>query len=108
MRERPGDRHPLLLAAGELRRVGVLLLAQPDPLRASRRAVSVASAFGAPAAPVRWRDRQVAEHGEVGEEVELLEHHPDARADVVEVAVGVGDVLALDDDRARRWAPPGG
>ena len=31
-RERPGDRDPLLLAAGELARVGVRLVGEPDPV----------------------------------------------------------------------------
>ena len=47
------------------------------------------------------RQRDVVEHGEVREEVELLEHHPRLAADLLDVADVVGQLDAVDDDAAR-------
>ena len=93
------DRHPLLLAAGEP--VGVLagLLGQPDP---------VAAAPG-PAPRPRPRElavhqprrqRDVVQHGHVREQVVRLEDHADPAAHAVGVDPRVGDVLAVEPDRA--------
>src|SRR5690606_3379080 len=46
------------------------------------------------------RDGEIAQHGHVREQVELLEHHADAGADAVDVDVRVEDVDPLDEDLA--------
>ena len=100
-RQRPGDRDALLLAAGELRRVGVVLVGQADPLQVVPGRPRSASAL--PRRSTRcWAMVRLLQHGQVREEVELLEHHADPPADRVDVDVGVGDLDAADEDRARR------
>ena len=47
------------------------------------------------------RERQVVHHGQVREEVELLEHHSDPLAHGRDVGSLAGDLLALEED------PPG-
>ena len=43
---------------------------------------------------------QVFQHGHVGEQVEMLEHHADFAAVGVDVGLGVGQLQAIDADRA--------
>ena len=43
---------------------------------------------------------RLLQHGHVREQVELLEDHADPGAQLVDVGVGVGDLLALDEDLA--------
>jgi hypothetical protein len=95
---RPGDRDALRLPSREVGRVGRLLLGQPD-LRQVR-ASDLDRLVLAAALDLLLRDGEVAHHRHVGEEVELLEHHPDARAQLVDVGVGIGDLVALDEDLA--------
>ncbi|EKU46918.1 6-pyruvoyl-tetrahydropterin synthase [Brevibacterium casei S18] len=76
-RQRPGDRHPLLLTAGEPGRVLVGLLAQPDAVE-QRPGICDRLVLRLPQHVDRGFD-DVLEHGHVGEEVELLEDHADAR-----------------------------
>jgi hypothetical protein len=47
---------------------------------------------------VPGRERHVLEHGEVREEVELLEDHPDLAPDLLDVAQVVGELDAVHDD----------
>ena len=97
--QRPGDRHALLLAARELGRVLARLLRDAHPRR------------GAASPPRRPRSRvqlahphrrqgDVLEHGQVREQVERLEDHPDLAADGGDVADVVGQLDAVDDDLA--------
>ena len=82
-RQRPGDGDALLLAAGELRREGVVLVGQPDLLE-----VVPGDPLGLGLASLEHPslgDGEVLEHGQVREEVELLEHHADPAADLVDV-----------------------
>ena len=73
--QRPRDRDPLLLAAGELMRVLVGLLLEPDHGQQLVRArLGVAPAHLQDAAR---GERQVVHRGQVREEVELLEDDPD-------------------------------
>ena len=44
------------------------------------------------------RQRHVVQHGQVGEQVELLEHHPGLTADGPDVADVPGELDAVDDD----------
>ena len=99
-RQRPGDRHALLLAAGEVRRVGVHLVGQPDLLQVPAGDLD-GLGLAAPVHPLLG-DGEVAQHGQVREQVERLEHHADPAADLVDVDVRVGDLDALDEDLARR------
>ena len=74
-RQGAGDRHPLLLAAGEAHRVGVALVGEPDLVeqllcsrdrRVLRRAANLDRRFD-----------DVLEHGHVRPEIEVLKHHAD-------------------------------
>ena len=60
-----------------------------------------ASAFGT------WRtlrrEGDVVEHRQVREQVELLEHHADLGADLLDVAQVVVELDAVDDDAAPWW-----
>ena len=105
-RQRPGDRHPLLLAAGELRRVGVGLVGQAHPLQVVPRD-PLGLGLAAPQHPALG-ELTFSQHRQVREQVELLEDHADPAADRVDVDIGVGDL-----DRRRRRprrpsAPPAG
>ena len=89
---------PLHLAAREVCRVGGLLVGQPD-----LREVAAGHLDGLRLAALLHPllgDGEVAQDGHVGEEVELLEDHADPRAQLVDVGVGVGDLVALDEDLA--------
>ena len=46
------------------------------------------------------RQRQVVEHGQVRKQVEVLEHHADLAAHLVDVLEVVGELDAVDDDAA--------
>ena len=74
--QRAGDRHALLLAAGEGDRVDVELVGQADPVEQRLGPRSRASSRGTPQHPDR-RQRDVLQRGHVREQVEVLEHHPD-------------------------------
>jgi hypothetical protein len=91
-RQRPGQRDPLLLAAGDLVRVAARGLGQPDQLQQLQGPRPAAGRRGA-ADPQAESD--VVGHGEVGEQAECLEHHAHA-APVGRVAgdVGPADVHA--------------
>ena len=104
-RQRPGDRHALLLAAGQRHRVGVELVAEADAVEqlASRAArASPRSTLG----DLDRRQRHVLERGHVREQVEVLEDHPDlgplardlALVQLVQLAalLAVADQLAVD------------
>ena len=67
--QRAGDRHALLLAAGQLRRQEVGAVGDADPVERGERAL--AAALARPAA-VDLRQHHVLEHRAVGEQVERL------------------------------------
>ena len=100
-RERPGDGHPLALAAGQLRRGVVEAVAEADRLEPRPRPVAALRAAGA---PEQEGERDVLEGGEPGHEVERLEDEPDLLpADGGPLRAGQpGDLAAADPDRARR------
>ena len=76
-RERAGDRDALLLPAGQLPRIGLGLVGEPDPLQ-QRPAALVRLSPGA--AAVREQSLgDVVQDGQMREEVEVLEDEPDAR-----------------------------
>jgi hypothetical protein len=100
--ERPGDRHPLLLSAGELVRRVVEARAQPDALEhrpGPRRPLRARDA-----ALVDERELDVLEGGRAREEVEPLEHEPDRLVPERRAAVGVEGrhVASADPARAAR------
>ena len=92
-RERPGERHPLLLAARELVRVAAGLVAEADqleePVGGRRRSVAAD-----PAQPQAEGD--VLARGHVREQAVGLKHH----AHVAPVRRHVGDVVAVEQDPA--------
>ena len=98
-RQRPDDRHPLLLAARQPVGESSRLSARPNRveqlgrLRPRPPPASVLSTL-------RGAERHVVEHGHVREQVERLEHDPDPPPDPVDVDALGGDLLALDDDPA--------
>src|SRR5918999_1077995 len=96
--QRPGDRDPLLLTAGELVRVLPLLLRQPD----ARQQLAGAS-LGLVAlelADTPHREGEVVDHPQVREEVELLEDDADALPYGRDVHAPGRDLLALEEDTA--------
>jgi hypothetical protein len=94
-RQRPGDRHPLLLPAGELGRVGVPLLGQPDALEERHRLLL--GVLPAQVTDLHGGQRDVPEDREVGVEVELLEDEADLRPHLVDVGLLVREVLPVDE-----------
>src|SRR5919112_4938219 len=76
--QRPGDRHALLLTAGELRRVLVRLAGDPDALEQAHGAL--ANHLGLLLAHLGRAEHDVLQDGLVREEVERLEHHADLAA----------------------------
>ena len=95
--QRPGQRDPLLLAAGELGRLAPGQCAELDQLEhLVDLRLDVLDA--APAQP----------EGDVLEDVQVREQRValEDRVDRPLVGLGAGDVLAADADRARRSAPP--
>ena len=106
-RERAGDRDALLLAAGQLARIGLGLRRRARPARAPPGRASSASARDLPD-HLAQRQRHVAERRHVRIEVEGLEHHADACAAWLDVGRARHQVDAVDHDRAARSAPPAG
>ncbi|MNV70157.1 hypothetical protein D3C71_1631030 [compost metagenome] len=86
-RERPGNGDPLLLAAGELRRISILFV-----LKANR----TQQLHGYPLCFRRWLllhldrcERNVLQHGFMRKQVKLLEDHPHLLAGRVDVMLTV-------------------
>jgi hypothetical protein len=97
-RQRAGNRHALLLAARQLRRVLVRVRRQPD-------AVEELTRFRAGAAFVTakhdtLRERKVARQVEMRKQLEVLEHHADAAAQFWQIGRSGGERCAIDDDIA--------
>ena len=98
MHERARNGDALLLAAGKLARVFLRLLGNVHALQ-----VLHGGLLGLGARHLLHPHRskaQVVEHGEVGKQVEALEHHADFGADLVDLAQVVGELRAIDDDLA--------
>ena len=98
-RQSPHDRDTLLLATREPVRVLVPFVAQTEALE-QRRGTFFGCLLVDPKSLAR-RERDVAQHGHVREEVERLEHDPDPPPHPVDVDATSGDLLAADDDPAR-------
>jgi hypothetical protein len=96
--QRAGDGRPLLLPAGQLARPAAGKLAQ-----AQLGQVLAAQLLGVGprhAADVAQAEGRVVQHAHVREQVEVLEHHADARSYRVQVHAGGGHLLVADDDSA--------
>ena len=97
-RQRTRNRHPLLLTAGELTGELVLVGRQAHSvqhLHAARHRIVLAAAQH-----LDLRHRQVLGHAEVREQLEMLEHHAHARAQLGQVGLGVGQRHAVHHDVA--------
>jgi hypothetical protein len=97
-RQRAGDRHALLLAARELAGIFAGLLGDADALQQLDR--GLLGPRLRPAAHPDRRQRDVLQHRQVREQVELLEDHADLAADGLDIANVVGQLNAVDDDLA--------
>ena len=94
--QRTGDRDPLLLAAGELMRMLPRLLGEADA--GEQFACALLRLGAGTMADPACCERQVVHHGQVREEVELLENHPDPLAYGRDICSLAGDLLALEKD----------
>ena len=97
-RQGPRDGHALLLASGELRRVDVRLLGDADAIQQLDR-----HAFRfvlRPFPDFHRRQADILQGGEVREQVERLEHHPDFAAHRINVVHVVGELDPVHDDAA--------
>jgi hypothetical protein len=101
-RERPGDRNTLLLPAGELGRLRVELVPQPDPFE-QRLGHRFRLRPGIPESVARAREH-VLQRRHVRKEIELLEHHPDPPAELQQLLLvrrpAAGEVHVADRDRS--------
>ena len=98
-RQRARDGDALLLAAGELAGKLVLVREQADAIEAASDRAS--SRFLAAAAEhLDLREGQVLADRHVREELEVLEHHADARAQLRQVGLRIADRDAVDRDLA--------
>ena len=97
-RQRPHDRDPLLLAAGEPVRILPGLVGQAEPLQQLAGLRVGDGPVGAQ--DPGGRERHVAQHRHVREQVERLEHDADPPADGVEVRARRRDLLAAQEDPA--------
>ena len=75
-RQRPGDGHPLLLSAGKLIGIGVGLVGQTDLFQQGPRLLL--RLLPVPPQHMDLRIREVFQNGEMGKQVEALEHQPEA------------------------------
>ena len=94
--ERAGDGNPLLLSAGELRRVGVGLVRQADAGELLHRQLGRRILLH----PLHLHrpEADVPQGSEVGEQVEVLKDEPHLGAQFVDVRLGVGHVLPIEED----------
>ncbi len=98
MHKRARDRHALLLAAGEARRIFVGLVGDLHALEIAHRQRLGVALRHVPH-PDR-RQRAVLDHGEMRKQIELLKHHADVAAHREDVLGIVGQLDAVDDDAA--------
>jgi hypothetical protein len=97
-RERPRDRHPLLLTARQLSRVLGRVLREADALEELQRARVGLVPRAAEHADLAEAD--VVGDAHVREQLEVLEDHADLRAEASEVGLRVADRDAVDQDVA--------
>ena len=97
-RQRPRNRDALLLPAGELSRKFVFLRNQADAVEQLQAALD--RLFAAAVQHLDLSQRQVVDDLQVREQLEVLEHHPDARPQLGEIGLGVAHRNPVDGDRA--------
>src|SRR5213594_2036713 len=97
--QRPRNRDPLLLAARQLRGVGVCFRRQPDPRQELLRLIF--RLFSGHALHSDGAEHDVLLGGEVSEEVETLEHHADLLSDPLPVNVVAIHMDPVDEHAAR-------
>ena len=94
----PDDGQPLLLAAGELPGILIGLVPQAHPAQQGHGLL-----FRLILGDLLFQNRgqcHIFQHRQVGEHIEMLEHHADALAVLGDVQLFVGDVLSLEEDLA--------
>ena len=94
--QRPGDRHPLLLAAGELTGKLVGLLGNAHALE-----IMHGDLLGLPARQLAHPHRcqgAVLQHGQVRKQIEVLEDHADFTANRLDLLEIAGQLHTIDDD----------
>src|SRR6266540_532469 len=96
--QRAGDRHALLLAAGQLRRHLVRLVLDADPGEQFVR--PLLGLLPGLSADLDRPEADVVEHAHVGEQVELLEHHAHLGAEPCQLAALARQRAAVEPDRA--------
>ena len=100
--QRPGDADALFLAARQLGRIAARLRGQADALDQLGHAGGDAGGFDA---GDFQRQGDVFRDRARGEQVEMLEYHPDLAPDGAQAGVrGRADIMAVDDDLARGGA----
>ena len=97
-RQRARDRHALLLAAGEL--AGELVLVRDQAHAVEHLEAALQRLVLVAAEHLDLRERQVLGDRQVRKQLEVLEHHPAARAQLGQVGLRIGDRDAVDDDVA--------
>ena len=100
-RQRPHDRHTLLLSTGKLLRIGLRLVLKPNPFEKFK---GFGLSLVARHLPDKTRgERNIVQYGKVREEVEMLKHHPHLAAHaVLRLLVGAYDIHAVEVDMATR------
>ena len=95
-----GDGHALLLAAGDLARLGVDIGRHTDLFEVMHGLFARLSLFAAK--HLDLADHAVIEHSHIVEQIERLEDHADVRTVFRRVDAAVGDVFAVIEDLAAR------
>ena len=88
-RKSPGNGDTLLLAAGELRGIGVLLGCKSNA--SEERAGACNRLIPLLAANAHWRFDDVADNGHMREQIEMLKDHADPSAQRIELLFGLAD-----------------
>ena len=97
-RERPGDCHTLLLAAGELSRILFSLLQKTDTVEKSK--TFLRRFFAVSLEHLHLRENKILADREVREELEMLEHHADVAAEPREVRLRIRHLNAVHENGA--------
>ena len=105
--QRARDGHALLLAARKLAGILLRLLGDLARARGSSSRSPRPRFFGILRTQI-GASVQFSRIGQMREQVEVLEHHADLAADLVDVLQVVGQLDAVDDDAGPSGAPPAG
>jgi hypothetical protein len=94
--QRSGNRHALLLPARKLRRVMIGAVHQPDPFQLPHGLLM--GLLGRHLQHFGHPNRHVLQRSEMVKQVEILEDHPDALADFIDVDMRGSDLLLFQPD----------